>query len=95
MQLKIEHEGIFISGKTWGIELRERWTQFFKPKQYNWLDFDFFHLGFEVDRMCGEFNFDLTLFGLCCHIGFVYNPKQNKVSFEKYDKEFKRLFDNK
>ena len=70
----------------WYIDIWERWTQFLKPKEYNWLDCDLFKISFEFDRMHGQFNFDFALFGLYLSISTIYNKEQNKKKADEYKK---------
>lgn len=55
------------------IEFRQEWSQFFRPSEFNWLDFTFVSASVEWSRYVGSFEGAITLLGLRVRVTYSYN----------------------
>lgn len=63
---KREEQGIFLAEwKSGYIQFWEDWSQYFRPKNYNWLNFRPIWFEIDYDKLAGEhFSIELGLLGL-------------------------------
>ena len=91
MKLRKERQDLVLDWNSGEIRMWQRITQFFNPKQYNWLDFDFIKVMFEIDKMHGCFEIELALFGLYFRFMQSYPSKRAEANFKRYAKSLKTL----
>lgn len=91
MKLQKIDGGISIDGHTWGIDLTQQFSQFLKPKEYNWLEFDFLKFSFQIDKELGQTEIEASIFGLNFYFVFIHDRKQMKKKVKEFNKALKEL----
>lgn len=72
------------------LQLYEQLSQFFHPREFNWLDIDLIKFNIELDRTFGQLEIDLGVLGLGIYFVQVYDTKANEKKAEEYAKAMKR-----
>ena len=78
MDVKVYDDYIQIDTKPFLIEFRCQWVQFFDPKRYNWIDFNFVTFHFERDQYIGQTELELFLLGFGIRLSWIHDEKKTK-----------------
>lgn len=76
--------------KAISIDLIQEWTPFFKPKEYNWLDFHVADIHFENSVHTGTAEVELIIMGLGIRIYWTYNEKKLKGLIDSWNIEIEK-----
>ena len=79
-------ETITLENKYFSTDLFEQWTQFINPKSYNWIDFHFIKIYFDVSRHMGTWDVEFYLLGLGLRVYGVYNQNTFKKKIDYFNK---------
>jgi hypothetical protein len=82
---------VSFSLKVFDVDLVCQWIQFFDWKKWNWVEFDFVRLKFEVDRHMGDSEVELYVLGLGIRVYWVSNTERFKKQIKKYSKMIKKF----
>ena len=65
-----------------------RWAEIISFKKFNWIDFEFLDIGFEIDKIAGEIEIRFIVLGLG-FILFAYSKKQHERFIKNLAEEIK------
>jgi hypothetical protein len=76
-----------FNNKYFSTDIYEQWSQLFKVKQYNWLEFDWLKVYSELDRHLGTAEFEIAILGLGVRVYWVCNS----TVYDQKMKEFETI----
>ena len=66
-----------------------RWAEIISFKKFNWIDFEFLDIGFEIDKLTGEIEIRFIILGLGFVFSFIYSKKQHERFMENLEERIR------
>jgi len=66
-----------------------RWAEIITFRRFNWIDFEFLDIGFEIDKIAGEIEIRFIILGLGVVFSFVYSKKQHERFMKNLEERIK------
>lgn len=79
-----------IDFKRFSIDLTSDWSAIFRPKYFNWIDFNLIGLRVEKEKIHGSAEIEIHLLGFGVRVYWTWDKEMLEARIKEYEKRLKR-----